>query len=86
MRAIQFVVLGAALTYLPIVHAQDALPSHPALTDKFYFAAGAFFPTTSTSAELDSTNLGAGANIAFERALGMTTQKVVPAAVFRCST
>jgi len=39
---------------------------------------GAFVPKTSTSAQLDSTTLGAGANIDFEQALGITTQKTVP--------
>jgi hypothetical protein len=63
--------------------APDVVPNNPALTDKFYFSIGAFVPKTSTSAQLDSTNLGAGANIDFERALGMTTQKVVPDAAFR---
>ena len=84
MRAIRFVVAAATLVVcLPLAHAQDVVPNHPALTDKFYFAAGAFHPKTSTSAQLDSTNLGAGANIDFERALGMTTQKIVPDAGFR---
>lgn len=84
MRAIRFVVAAATLVVcLPLAHAQDVVPNHPALTDKFYFAAGAFHPKTSTSAQLDSTNLGAGANVDFERALGMTTQKVVPDGIFR---
>jgi hypothetical protein len=76
--------VGAALLFsLTPARADDAVPDHPALRDKFYFGAGAFLPKTSTSAALDSTNLGAGANIDFERALGMTTQKVVPDAFFR---
>jgi len=75
--------IGAALLLsTPLARADDAIPNHPALTDKFYFAVGAFVPKTSTSAELDS-NLGLGANIDFERALGMTTQKAVPDAEFR---
>jgi len=77
-------LIGATLILgLPLAQAQEAAPDHPALRDKFYFSVGAFVPKTSTSAELDSTNLGAGANIDFERALGMTTQKVVPDAGFR---
>jgi len=83
MRTIRLAAAAATLACSPLVHAQDAIPSHPALTDKFYFELGAFFPKTSTSAQLDSTNLGAGANVDFERALGMTTQKVVPDAGFR---
>jgi hypothetical protein len=74
----------AALTLcIPLAHAQDAVPSHPALTDKFYFAVGAFTPKTSTSASLVSSNLGAGGMIDFERALGMVTQKIVPDTSFR---
>jgi hypothetical protein len=73
----------ALLVSLTPALADDAVPDHPTLKDKFYFAAGAFLPKTSTSAQLDSTNLGAGANVDFERALGMTTQKVVPDGIFR---
>jgi hypothetical protein len=73
-------ILGAGAAS---ARAQDAIPNHPALNDTFYFAAGAFRPKTSTSAQLDSTNLGAGANVDFERALGMTTQESVPDAFAR---
>ena len=70
MRSIAAVIIGAAmvLSASPVL-AQDAIPSHPALTDKFYIGLGAFVPKTSTSAQLDSTNLGVGANVDFERAL-----------------
>jgi hypothetical protein len=79
MRISRFALVGAALVVgAAPARAQDAVPNHPALQDKFYFGAGAFVPKTSTSAQLDSTNLGAGANVDFERALGMTTQKTVP--------
>jgi hypothetical protein len=72
-------LFSASLAPLQSVHADDALPSHnPALRDSFYFALGGYVPKTSTSAQLDSTNLGIGTNIDFERALGMTTQRVVP--------
>ena len=84
MHAIRFAVAVATLVIcLPLAHAQDAAPIHPTLHDKFYFAAGAFFPKTSTTAQLDSTKLGLGTNINFEQALGMTTQKVVPDAFAR---
>jgi hypothetical protein len=84
MKAIRIALACATLVIcLPLAHAQDAVPLHPALHDRFYFAAGAFVPKTTTSAELDSSTLGAGANIDFERALGMTTQKTVPDAFFR---
>lgn len=83
MRAIRFVVVGATLAICLPAHAQEAIPIHPALHDSFYFAAGVFVPKTSTSAQVDSTNLGAGVNIDFERMLGMTTQRTVPDAFAR---
>jgi hypothetical protein len=84
MRTIRVAVTGAILLVcVPLAHAQDAAPIHPALHDKFYFAVGAFVPKTSTSAQLDSSTLGAGANVDFERALGITTQKTVPDAFVR---
>jgi len=58
--------------------AQDAIPNHPALNDRFYFGGGVFVPKTSTTAQLNSTTLGVGASIDFEQALGITTQKTVP--------
>jgi len=84
MKTIRIAVIGATLVAcLPLAHAEDAAPIHPALHDRFYMGVGAFLPKTSTSAQLDSTNLGAGANVDFERALGMTTQKIVPDAFAR---
>src|SRR5499427_11138255 len=83
MRTSALTVGAVLLVSLTPALADDAIPSHPALTDKFYFEVGAFVPKTSTSAQLDSANLGLGANVDFERALGMTTQKVVPDAGFR---
>jgi hypothetical protein len=84
MKALRIAVGGITLAIcMPIAQAQDAVPIHPQLHDKFYFAAGAFFPKTSTTAQLDSTALGAGTNINFEQALGMTTDKTVPDAFAR---
>ena len=84
MHAIRFAVAAATLVIcLPLAHAQDVVPVHPALNDRFYMGGGVFFPKTSTSAQLDSTNLGLGTNIDFEQALGMDTQKTVPDAFFR---
>ena len=84
MRTIQVGVIALALSFFgpTTVHAEDA-PIHPALHDSFYFALGAFVPKTTTSAQLDSSTLGAGANIDFERALGITNQKTVPDAFAR---
>jgi hypothetical protein len=83
LRILACAIIGASAFYLPPVQAQDVVPNHPALTDKFYFSVGAFVPKTSTSASLESSSAGAGAVIDFERALGMRTQEVVPDVGFR---
>jgi hypothetical protein len=62
--------------------AQEAIPDHPALRDRFYFGAGWFFPNTTTSAQLDSRS-GVGANVDFENGLGMQESKSVPVAMAR---
>jgi hypothetical protein len=56
----------------------EAVPVHPALNDRFYFGAGAFFPTTTTQAQLTSDRLGAGTIIDFEQSLDMQRSKTVP--------
>jgi len=76
-------ILVAAVVPLASARADGSVPIHPALSDPFYIALGAFVPKSSTSAQLNSTSLGIGTNIDFERALGMTTQKVVPDAFAR---
>ena len=79
MKLIRISIIATALVFgAPLAQAQEAAPIHPALTDKFYLAVGAFFAKSTTSAELNSSTLGAGSNIDFERALGITTQKAVP--------
>ena len=62
--------------------AQETIPNHPALTDKFYLGAGAFFPKTATSAQL-TTRTSIGVSIDFEETLGMQTAKTVPVAFAR---
>ena len=76
-------ILMAAVAPFASARADDAVPSHPALKDPFYFALGAFVPKTSTSAQLNSPAFPVGTVIDFERALGMETQKVVPEAFAR---
>ena len=63
--------------------AQGDIPLNPALQDRYYFAIGAFFPRTTTEAQLDSTTLGAGTNVNFEKALGMEESKPVPSLMGR---
>lgn len=62
--------------------AQEAIPDHPALRDRFYFAAGWFFPSTTTSAQFDS-RAGVGTTVDFESGLGMQESKSVPVALAR---
>src|SRR3954468_20699387 len=79
MRTLALLALLACVT----ARAADGLiPEHPALTDRFYFGAGVFFPQTSTSAQLQSKT-GFGANLDFENALGMSTSQSVPVAMAR---
>lgn len=78
MHILRLAVAAVLIAPLTSVRADDAAAHNPGLNDSFYIALGAFVPKTSTSAQLDSTTLGIGTNIDFERALGMTTQKVVP--------
>jgi hypothetical protein len=58
------------------------IPIHPALTDRFYFGAGVFFPKTSTEAQLTSRT-GIGASINFEDSLGIKSDDTVPAGIVR---
>src|SRR5262245_41295021 len=63
--------------------AQEPPPDHPALRDRFYLGAGVYMPRTRTEAQLNSTRLGIGTNIDFERALGFEDSKPVPAVFAR---
>ena len=71
------VVLLALLPAVP-VHAQGEIPIHPALKDRFWFGAGAFFPKTTSEVQLDSSTLGIGTSVTFESTLGMDSRKAVP--------
>jgi len=71
-------IIGAAAA-LPALAQSPDVPDHPALRDKFYLGAGVFLPKTSTSAQLNSSTLGIGTNIDFERTLGFEDSKSVPA-------
>ena len=83
LRGLLASTLGAAAA--APAFCQEAIPDHPALRDKFYFTLGAYFPRTTTSAELGSRT-GVGANIDFENTLGMKESKDVPMAMARWRT
>jgi hypothetical protein len=70
-----FVLALAVLAWS--VEAQE-VPRHPALTDRTYFGAGAFFPKTNTEAQLQNNATGVGASIDFEQSLDMERSKTVP--------
>jgi hypothetical protein len=76
-------VLLLLLAAAGATRAQGDAPVHPALTDRFYFGAGAFFPTTNTQAQLRSNLTGVGTTVDFEEALDMERSKTVPGLVGR---
>jgi opacity protein-like surface antigen len=73
-------LLGIALAAVAVSAAaqQPAAPVNPALTDRFFFAIGGFYPKTATEAGLSSQTTGVGADIKFEDTLGMESRKAVP--------
>lgn len=68
---------GCLLACTPAM-AQDAIPDNPALQDRFFLAIGGYLPTSSTDIRLDSTTLGAGANLNMEDSLGLDERKLTP--------
>ena len=49
----------------------EAIPSHPALTDRFSFELGGFYSRASTQASLGPSSGGAGVTVDFENTLGL---------------
>jgi hypothetical protein len=45
------------------------IPRHPVLTDRFYVGIGAFFPQTTTQAQLQNNHTGLGTTIDVEQSL-----------------
>ena len=78
-KSVALLLLAAAAA--PVL-AQE-IPSHPALQDRFWLGAGAFFPQTNTQASLTSNRTGAGTTIDFEQALDLERSKTVPSFVGR---
>jgi hypothetical protein len=85
MKNLQVSLAGMALAgvILPATAEVGEIPVNPGLRDQFYFAIGAFFPKTTTEAQLDSNRLGVGANVTFESTLGMDSRQAVPSAIGR---
>jgi hypothetical protein len=70
------IVLAAVVA--PAAAQQPSVPVNPALTDRFWFGLGGFFPKTATEAGLSSQTTGVGADVKFEDTLGMDSRKAVP--------
>jgi hypothetical protein len=79
MRSFECALVGLVLGIgVSPAFADETAPVHPVLHDRFYFGVGAFVPRMTTTAQLDSTSLGVGTNVDFEKALGMPAREVVP--------
>ena len=81
IRSLLALTLAAAA--LPVAATGGDIPTHPALSDRFYFGLGAFFPETNTKAELRSNNTGLGTVVDFEETLDMPRQNTVPSLIGR---
>jgi hypothetical protein len=57
--------------------ANPEIPIHPALTDKFFFALGGYYPTSTSEARLNSPS-GIGTTVGFEDLLGLDNADLVP--------
>ena len=54
----------------------EAIPSHPALTDRFVFELGAYYSKASTAASLGPSSGGTGVVVDFENTLGLEDRNV----------
>jgi len=54
-----------------------AIPTHPALIDRFFIGIGAFAASSNTEARLDSS-VGVGATVDFEDVMGLDSNDIVP--------
>ena len=77
----KLVLLVLATVAAPAL-AQD-IPSHPALQDRYWLGAGAFFPQSNTQASLTSNRTGVGTTIDLEQTMDLERSKTVPAFVGR---
>jgi hypothetical protein len=84
MRYLRGTLVGMALSIAMGTAGAETgeIPLNPALRDRFYFGIGAFYPRTTTEAQLNSST-GIGANVTLEDSLGMDDRKAVPNAIAR---
>jgi len=72
-----------AISALPTAQAQtEAIPNHPALTDKFVFELGGFYSRSSTQASLAPPGGGVGVIVDFENTLGLDERNLSATAGF----
>ena len=62
--------------------ATEAVPNHPALSDRFTIEAGAFFSRSTTDASLGPSGGGTGVSVDFEDTLGLEDRNTVAIAGF----
>ena len=75
----QSLIALAVIGFAAVARAeQGAVPIHPALNDRYYLALGAFFPKTTTQAQLRSNTTGAGVTVDFESQFDMDRSNTVP--------
>lgn len=72
---------GPALTPQPEGGASE-VPKNPLLSDRFFFGLGVYAPTAVTKAQLNS-DVGVGATVDFEDALGLDSTDVTPQGLAR---
>jgi hypothetical protein len=73
-------VLFASLTALAAraqTTVMEAVPSHPALTDRFTFDLGAYYSRSSTEASLGPSGGGTGVSVNFEDTLGLEDRSLL---------
>jgi hypothetical protein len=72
------ILLSLLLAIAAAPAAAQETPRHPALTDRLYVGVGAFFPQTTTQAQLQNNRTGLGTTIDLEQSLDMERSKTVP--------
>ena len=77
MHGFRILIIAAGLVAcVPFVQAEEPTGQtsarlNPALNDKWFFELGGYFPTTGTTAQLDSSSAGVGTIVDFHNMLGM---------------
>ena len=61
---------------------EAAIPSHPALTDRFFFGVGVYSASSNTEARLDSPS-GIGTTLDLEDVMGLDSNDIVPLGLAR---